>query len=831
MVVSSRIVPHLLVLSLLAAGCARPLAAREPVEYALSWEAVASPTFLDKDVASVLGARLERDAATISLDGMCAFGRPGTPAGGQGDQERQKVFAAAFRGTGHLRLAPNLPTEKRQLVLHSGHEVLDTEFSEAVLVFTDNTFEELAPHLSFQPTDPGELRILYNERKNSWTHYGLNWEPRVLKGLLAAQPQPHALFVAELNTRQHGWLTFVLDAADPEEVELHQLDASQQRRSVWTKFPVEGRDPRHVFTEPLARHEYRVQRYALDVSVNKDAELKAVTEVQFTVRRPGERVLLFALDPNLRVSKVTRADGRDLSFFQPDDPHDRFFLGDYLVVVSSAPFPTGENHLRFEYAGERVIRKVGAGNYFCQSFGWYPTFSDGRSGASLTRNQFAVRVDFDLTLRVPGEFLAVATGKKVDQVQQEDTYVTRWRSEIPLAAAGFAFGEYKVVTRQAGETSIEVYANKNPHDAFRSLPMVGGLGRFRNPTEVGPVLLALQSMNPSRLADEVAIEVGNSLQLMEKVFGPYPYSKLAVTNIPYAYGQGWPSLIYVSMLSFLDSFQRDAFGLRDHVQLTDTFRAHETSHQWWGHAVGWKSYHDQWLSEGFAEFSGMLYAMLRREPGEYFRLLREGRQRLLEHDETQTVYEAIGPLYAGRRLSSADHPGGYPVVVYQKGAWVLHMLRMMLYDPQNTKNPDERFMAMMHDFTRTYFNQPASTEDFKAIVEKHMLPHMDVDGNGKMDWFFDSWVYGTGIPEYQFEYNVEPGPQEGQYLLSGVLRQSGVRSDFRSLVPLFFHQGKNMIRAGWLRVRGPETPFQTLLPFRPDQVTINEGEDVLCIVK
>lgn len=828
---SPKIVSCLVFLVGITGGLALPLLADAPVENALSWDAVVDPIFRAEDVAAVNDAELKRDAATIALNGLLALGRPGSANKVSTGGELGQVFAAVFRGSGRLRLTPSLVIERQQLALHSGQEALDAAFSEAVFVFTDNTLEELAPHLTFRSSDPGQLRTLYGERKHYWTRYGVNWEPRVLKGLLSAKPEHHALFVANLKTRQHGWLTFVMDAADPEEIELQQLDVGREMMSIWTKFPAEGRQPQDVFIEPGARHEYRIHHYTLEVAVNKDAELEATAEVQFEMQHAGERVLLFAIDPNLRVSKVTNTDRRSLAFFQPDDPKDRFFLGDYLAVVAPEPFSAGENTLRFHYAGERVIRKVGSGNYFCQSFGWYPTYSDGRSRASLTRNQFAARADFDLTLRVPEKFQAVATGKKIEEDQGEQFYVSRWRSEIPLAVAGFAFGEYKVVTRKAGKTNIEVYANKNPDDMFRSLPMVGGMGRFRNPTEAGPVLLALQSMNPARLAEEIAVEVGNSLQVMEGFFGPYPYSKLAVTNIPYAYGQGWPSLLYVSILSFLDSFQRDALGLRAHVELTDTFRAHETSHQWWGHAVGWKSYHDQWLSEGFAEFSGMLYAMLRRKPEEYFRLLRESRRDLLEHDAEQKVYEQIGPLYAGRRLNSAEHPRGYSVVIYQKGAWVLHMIRMMLYDAQNPKNPDHRFMAMMKEFTKAYFNRPASTQDFQAIVEKHMLPHMDVDGNGKMDWFFDSWVYGTGIPEYEFDYKLEPGPRNGRYVLSGVLRQSGVPDDFRSLVPLFFHRGKRLIRAGWLRVRGPQSPFQVTLPFRPDKITLNEGEDVLCIIK
>lgn len=159
------------------------------------------------------------------------------------------------------------------------------------------------------------------------------------------------------------------------------------------------------------------------------------------------------------------------------------------------------------------------------------------------------------------------------------------------------------------------------------------------------------------------------------------------------------------------------------------------------------------------------------------------------------------------------------------------MLRMMLYDPRNLQEPDARFIALMQEFTRTFPNQPASTEDFKAVVEKHMTPAMNLDANGRMDWFFDSWVYGTGIPEYKLAYSAKPAAEPGKFLLSGVLHQSGVPAGFRTIVPLFFRQGDRLIRAGWLNARGPETPFEIPLPFQPTKVTINEWEDILALVK
>ncbi len=799
-------------------------AGQSGTDAAALWNALGQPSFDAARVANVSGLEWKRDVVTFKLEsGRLAFSQPLTdPAG------RERVFAAAFKGSGRLHFAPTLPLERQQLSFHTGESPFETEFSEGVFVFTDGTFEELSAQVSFEAGNVADLQSLYSDRAKRWTRYGLNPEPRLLKALLSADAAPHALFVAELNTREKDWVSVTVDAADPEQVELTQLDTTRYSLSAWSKFPAGGRTPAEAFADPTGHHGFQVDHYTLNVTVQGNADLEAEAEVELSQRQRGERVLLMALDPRLRVREVKDEGGTLLPFFQPADPKDDFFLGDYLVVVFPEPIATGALTLRLTYGGERVVRKVGNGNFFCQSFGWYPTFSPGRP--SLTDNVFATRTPFDITLRVPNKYDAVAVGKKLEEYKEEKYKVTRWQSEIPLAVAGFAFGDYKIHTEPLGDTQVEVYANNQPDDALKSIEMITSGSGLSG--DSGPTGFAMGSLAPGRLAKEMATEVKNSLMVMQKYFGPYPYQKLAVSNIPYSYGQGWPSLLYISALSFLDSTQRHQLGITDHVQLTDFFRAHETSHQWWGHAVGWKSYHDQWLSEGFATFSGNLYTMYRRNPEEYFRLLRKDREDLMLKDREGAVYEQVGPIYAGLRLSSARHPGAYGVVVYNKGGWVLHMIRMMLHNPRNQQESDADFIAMMQDFTRTYHNKPASTEDFKAIVEKHMKPWMNVDGNGTMDWFFNSWVYGTGIPEYKLNYTLTPAETAGQFLLKGTLQQSGVPDGFRAIVPLFLHSAdKGYMRAGWITVRGPQTPFEVRLPFQPSKVTINEWEDVLAVVK
>ena len=100
------------------------------------------------------------------------------------------------------------------------------------------------------------------------------------------------------------------------------------------------------------------------------------------------------------------------------------------------------------------------------------------------------------------------------------------------------------------------------------------------------------------------------------------------------------------------------------------------------------------------------------------------------------------------------------------------------------KTRDTNFQAMMKDFIASHYNKDVSTEDFKAIVEKHITPKMDVDKNGKMDWFFDEWVYGTEVPAYKLEYSMNGNT------LNAKITQSGVSDHFVMVVPLYVDFGK-----------------------------------------
>jgi aminopeptidase N len=324
-----------------------------------------------------------------------------------------------------------------------------------------------------------------------------------------------------------------------------------------------------------------------------------------------------------------------------------------------------------------------------------------------------------------------------------------------------------------------------------------------------------------------------AVQIYTDYFGARPFPHISLTQQSACdYGQSWPMLVYLPICGFFDTTQRHFLGLSDFSAATywDVVTPHEVAHQWWGQTVGFRGYRDQWMSEGFAQTSASIFLQLTRpKPADFLNFWREQRRMLIEKNAFGFRPIDVGPVTMGARLSSPKTGFDiYQDLVYPKGAFILHMIRMMMWSP---KDGDARFKATMHDFVSTYTLQAATTEDFKAILEKHMSPAMDLEGNHKMDWFFREYVFGTDLPNYHFVGTATPSGDG--WKLHFKLVQSNVDAKFANAVPVYLElaDGK-VIHLGAISIHGPTTVDQTIqlpkLSAPIKRVLINYNYDVLC---
>ena len=463
---------------------------------------------------------------------------------------------------------------------------------------------------------------------------------------------------------------------------------------------------------------------------------------------------------------------------------------------------------KIAYAGDGVVRNAGAGNFFVgERDRWYPKLD-------VPGESFNDRSFYHMKFRNPKDMTLVATGKPVNKTLEGKTSVSEWETEVPYTVVGFNYGEYKTKTSKNNDPEITVYANTELSDEMKELKVL----LDEHPEVATSLGISVGALNTTGIMDRTLAEATNALRVFGFYFGPLPFKTISVTQQPSQnFGQSWPTLIFMPSSSFLDDTARHQLRMDEgrSRQFFDEVGSHEISHQWWGHLVSWNDYHDQWLSEGFAQFSAGLY--LHRSAGEkkFKTFLEADRQFIMSplRESTGRANDA-GPIWMGARLSNEKNLGGYRLI-YAKGGFVLHMLRMMLYD--YTHVDDSRFIAMMKDFVQTNAGKGASTADFKAICDKHF--------GGDMGWFFQQWVYGTDIPKITIEYSIKDGA-DGPLLIIDA-KQENVPDGFQSVLPVVL-RSKGGVLSGKLTIAKPAVHSELKLKDRPDSVEFNPLYGLLC---
>jgi hypothetical protein len=337
-------------------------------------------------------------------------------------------------------------------------------------------------------------------------------------------------------------------------------------------------------------------------------------------------------------------------------------------------------------------------------------------------------------------------------------------------------------------------------------------------------------LTPPALLGNVADVAAQAMQYYSTLFGPYPYPRLAIAQAPGRFGQGWPELVYLSTLSFLPKSERSEMGLSRGWDdpLGPAIIAHEIAHQWWGNLLGWQTYHDQWLSEGLASYAAALFIEQSRDGKRQFNdLLHLYKHDLLAKTSAGATIESGGPIWLGQRLSSSIDPNGYSNIVYKKACWVLNMLRGVMTDPRT--GSDARFFRMLREFVAQYQGQSVSTEDFVHHAEKYMTADSDLEHNHKLDWFFNEWVYDTGIPEYTLQTDVR-ALATGKYEVQGNITQSNVPADFEMPIRVMaLYAGSKRMTLGQVVVGTNGAHFKFIAPRKPQRITIDE-ENLLAVV-
>ncbi len=769
---------------------------------------------------SISNFDLKRDAARFHFrSGTICFVAP----------VQGKVTGAVFAGDGDMVLDVPVPGERASLKLLTKEDEFSEHFEQAVFRFTDSTYDELKK-AGGAATGSCDAKAFHDSQEAMRHDRMLKWnlEARLLQDVLSTEQG--GFFLAFIRGKKYGGKEiFAIDPhgapalvsmVNPEEVELLTYD--EIKLGVWAAFHLTSEYKDGTATGAQKNSVIHIEHQQIETTIEKNANLIGKTSTEFVARVNGLRVVPFEVFPSLRVESVVGENGQGLSFIQEDKKQD----ADFSVILPRA-LSAGEKYtITTSYSGKEAVSNEGGGNYFpIARSSWYPNNGNSNSG------EFTA---YDMTFHIPKGMKMVATGTLVSDVTEGNQDTSVWKSEVPQTVAGFNFGRFKM--REAKVTApdylVQAYANEEPPDSVKALlQAVSGDDTADRPGEIKLAGAAMGNMNTTGMIQHALAEAQVAVPLYSDYFGPIPFKRLAMTQqTACGFGQSWPALVWLPICSFFDTTVRHNLGLdqgdRGYWKIV---APHEVAHQWWGHTVGFGSYRDQWMSEGFAEMSASLFIQfVEKNPKKFADFWNDERQFLTERNKEGVRAIDAGPVTMGYRLSNSK--SGFNItrnLIYPKGAYILHMIRMMMWDA----NGDQNFKAMMHDFVATYGGKAATTEDFKAVVEKHMTRWMDLEGNHRMDWFFNEYVYGTALPSYSVTSSVDKDAN-GDPLVSFKVTQSDVDKTFRMTVPIYIELSDGRtVPVGHASMTG-NTSVEGKIPVKgvkelPKRALVNYNHDVL----
>ncbi len=743
-----------------------------------------------------------------------------------------QVTGAVFSGRGHVLSAPRDSVEKQQMARFLHATVLDEDFVSAYLRFTDGTAEELLRQFGEVKSAAQTDQAFAARWSSAVGEVNDEHTLRIMDSLLTANPKPY--FYAGVDGASTGAFDIYYDLQRQEPFLMGQprraagQTAGPELYDVWVSCVLPG--------DAVPTSAFHALKYEIEATVEPNTTLEATATVEVQAAAGGERFLEFGLARALKIERVTDDKGALLPYFQNEglNAQARSTQGtDAVSVVLPQALAAGQHFLlRFHYRGE-VIEDAGNGVLLVNARdSWYPHLGDTADFSQ-----------YELSVRWPRKMQLVATGTKVEERLDGEYRVGRWHTENPISVAGFNLGEYASAEVSGPNYSVELYANRQLEQALSNrlrssteslddLPM--GLRRAPG-AERGELGGGHLNNPPPRPADELKLlgrEIDSSIRFYEKFSGAFPFRTLNVSQIPGSFGQGWPGLLYLSTYAYLPPETQRAAGLSvsGQEQFTQLMPFHEVAHQWWGNVVGWSSYRDQWIDEAIASYLALLFADSQKNPNHEMRVwLERFRKSLLTKPENSDggAPADSGALTLGSRLNSSKAPRDYEVMIYSKGAWIFHMIREMLRQPK-AQDPDARFTKLMQTLSTKYAYRALSTADLQKEVEAVMTPAMDLEGGRSMEWFFDQWVRGTGIPHYHVEFTTQN--TEKGFLVKGTLLQSGVPRSFIAPVPLYASSGPgHSVYLGTVTAEGAKTTFHFTTPVPPHKLLIDPELTLLCV--
>jgi hypothetical protein len=674
--------------------------------------------------------------------------------------------ALVLLGDGSMVFQPAPKEEKGQLRLFAGTESLETPFTAAFVRINPFELDQRIAREMLEPAtvDSRQYRRgleMFDENLQKSFTLDLSDLSRDVWSLLPSFGD----FVAEVRTRRYDDLTYARSSSEAEDVTLFQR-ARKRNISAYAseqKLQVRGR-----FFDEDDLADYDVLDYDVDASFYPEREwMEGSTRLKIRIKAHAIGVLTMRFAESLNVSSVMSDEFGRLLFLRVKNQNS---------ILVNLPQPVSRDFpmtLTIAYAGRLERQRiqdetldVGEATavavadqrgsqpddipfvppepkwLFSNRNYWHP------------QNQVTDYATARVRLTVPHEYSVVSSGvlesgspspaaslpvEGTSRVIPRASYT--FTTPQPVRYLAFLVSKMSRVDAATVALDIEVKPLQAPdmrgtenlqqqiyrlNQMLTVTPPVGG----RNTLQLS---VDANRRQENRARDAI-LTAADILRLYASVIGDAPYGALTLAMVedefPGGHAPGYFAMINNPPPVSPHTWRNDPAAF---ANFPEFFLAHELAHQWFGQAVGWKNYHEQWLSEGFAQYFAAMFAKERRGEEAFRAVLRQFRRWAIEDSDQ-------GPVYLGYRLGHIKGESRvFRALVYNKGAAVLHMLRLLV--------GDEAFFAGLRRFYAENRFKKAGTDDLRKAME---------EASGQdLNRFFERWIYDNGIPRLRFSSAVD----------------------------------------------------------------------------
>ena len=706
------------------------------------------------------------------------------------------ITGLVLLGDGTMLFEPAPKEERGQLKLFAGTETLETPFTAAFVRINPFEFEQRIANTMLEPAALDArlyrrgLEVFDEGVPKSFT-LDLSDLSREVWSLL---PQPGD-FVAEVRTRRFNDLTYARSTSEAEDVTVFQRERKRNISAYASEQKLQSRG-RFFNEDDLV--DYDVLDYDIDAAFYPERQwMEGRTRLRLRIKSQAASVLTLRLVESLNVSSVMSEEFGRLLFLRVRNQNgllvnlpspvardfpmtltiqysgriERQRIQDESVELVSPAAPSAKEDQRNVQPDDIPFVPAEPKWLFSNRNYWYP------------QNQVTDYATARIRLIVPFEYQVVASGIQDEgspaavaalPIEGTSRVLPRvsysFTAPQPLRYLGFVVSKLSRV--DAATVAVDIEVKTRQPDMRGATTLQQQINRLNSTAVATPVggrntlQLAVDANRRQEGRGRDALgTVAELVRLYSSLVGDLPYGALTVAmvedDVPGGHAPGYFAMINNPPPVTAFNWRNDPAAFQNFPEF---FLAHEVAHQWFGQAVGWKNYHEQWLSEGFAQYFAALFARERRGEGAFRDVLRQFRRWAIEYSDQ-------GPVYLGYRLGHIRGESRvFRALVYNKGAAVLHMLRRLV--------GDEAFFSGLKQFYAENRFKKAGTDDLRRAMET---------ASGRdLNRFFDRWIYDNIIPRLRFSSVVE-----GQELIVR-FEQSGDVFDVPVTVAVTYADGKTV---------------------------------------